>query len=92
MLPPVALGAVPVVEAEIVPPFWIVSVCAEIFVLPPAPVPSVLVEIALPAPSISTELAGLERPWLIVMLPAFAGRRCWRKSCCRWLSSQTDRQ
>ena len=76
--PPVALGAVPDVAAEIVPLFWMVSDCTDIVVLPPAPVPTVLVKIPLPAPSISTEPAGPARPWIVIdpAAPVGEGRGC----------------
>src|SRR2546423_6534800 len=73
MAPPVALEAVPDVEAEIVPPFWMLRDCAAILVLPPGPVPWVLAKTPLPAPSITTDPAGPARPWMVIIPPAPEG-------------------
>lgn len=76
MVPPVALGAVPDVAAEIVPPFWTVKDCAAMLVLPAAPVPTVFVRITLLEPSIKTELALLPspaKPWTVMVPPLPVG-------------------
>src|SRR5690349_15402347 len=60
---------VPVLLLETRAPFWSATELALIDMLPPAPVPSAVVRMPLPEPSIMTELDGLARPCTVI-LPA----------------------
>ena len=51
IVPPVAVGTVPEVMAESVPPFWSVSELVRRLIFPPAPLPSASVKMPVPVPS-----------------------------------------
>ena len=61
---------VPEVSAESVLPLWSVTELAFTKMLPPAPVPSALVKMPLSGPSIRTDCAEPDKPWIVMVPPA----------------------